>query len=410
MTVSHWRASTKLGTINCEIAVIGAGVVGISAALHLQAMGVDALLVERHSPGAGASSRNAGFLMRGAADNYALAAAQYGRPTAKLLWTWTEDNLRMLRERGVESLPSYARRPSCLLALEPAELEELRTSLAMLQQDGFAANWLDRYDDDAWRAGLALGGLINPDDAVVNPVDLLRLLVSQLKPRANGGTGLLEHQELFALDTSGPDILLRITDGVIRCKKVLLCLNAYTRLLIPGGGTLGIAGPGALIEPNRGQMLVLDAPGNTPRLDFAYYANRGSEYFRRADDTSVVVGGCRTYHAGLERTLDDQTTPTVQGAIESFATRIFGPGLRIKHRWAGIMGFTPDHLPVIGPIAPAGGVEPDERVWICGACTGHGMSMGHRSALAAARGIMGIASADENPFTTSRFENHGTPR
>ncbi len=393
MTLSHWRRTSRLGTIDVDTAVVGAGVAGLSAALHLQDMGVTGVLLERQGVGSGASTRNAGFLMRGAADNYALAVGQYGRPVARALWRFTEENLELLRARGIDSIPTFAPRPSALLALEPSEHDELRRSLDLLKEDGFEAGWVGPKDvadhDGAWRTGRPLGALLNPGDAVVNPHHLLSHLRAQINWPVHELQEVAEVRLAAASAARGEHIELRTPDAVVRADRALLCLNAYAGLLMPR-----FAG---LIEPNRGQMLALHAPESELHLRSAYYANRGSEYFRRADAETVVVGGCRTYHADAERTYDDRTTPAVQDDLEKFAESLFGRRFPVKARWSGTMGFTKDHLPLIGPIPGYA-----ERLHFCGGFTGHGMSVAHKATLVAVRVMTGSAGAGENPFPLHR--------
>lgn len=386
MTVSWWRRAPSPSRLDVPVAVVGAGVAGLSAALHLQDMGFGGVLLEKHGVGSGASTRNAGFLMRGAADNYALACRQHGRPLAATLWRWTEENLAMLRARGVERLASYAPRPSCLLAPEPAEVAELRESLDLLRRDGFEAGWVEAgagNDRVLGPGGAGLGGLINPHDAVVNPHELLAFL------RARLTWSILEMHEVAEVRAEGGGVELRTPGLLVRCGRAMLCLNAYAALLIPGFERL--------VEPNRGQMLALHATESELPLQFAYYANRGSEYFRRADADTVVVGGKRTTQRDAERSWDDRTTGEIQVALEDFAAGLFGVRFPVKARWAGTMGFTPDHLPLIGPVPGAG-----EGVWFCGGFTGHGMSLAHRATLCAARMMVG-AAGETNPFPLTRL-------
>lgn len=387
MTVSHWRRTTALGTIETHAAVVGAGIAGVSAALHLQDLGIPAVVLERHAVGSGASTRNAGFLMRGAADNYAIARKQYGPDTARTLWRWTEENLALLGTRGIHTLPSFAPRPSCLLALEPNERAELGQSHALLQQDGFDSRWLEPGSgpaDAVWASGKPLAALLNPHDAVVNPHELLTHLRAQFRGPVH------ELQELAEISHKDSSTLeLRTPDALIRCRGALLCLNAYTPLLLPSLAPF--------IEPNRGQMLALHAPESELPLRYAYYANRGSEYFRRADPETVVVGGRRTHHAESERTYDDRHSPAVQNDLEDFAESLFARRFPVKARWAGTMGFTPDHLPLIGPLPGFEG-----KAWICAGFTGHGMSLAHRATRCAVE-LMTQRGSENNPFPLSRF-------
>jgi gamma-glutamylputrescine oxidase len=388
MTVSHWRRSaSSVERLACDAIVIGAGVAGLSAALAFQRRGLKTVVVDRGAIGSGASTRNAGFLMRGAADHYADAIRLYGRDLARTIWAWTELNLVGLRAEGAGELPSAKRIPSALLALTPEQRDELRTAEKLLREDGFRVDWAERSipgaaPDTCFGTGRVLGALINPDDGSINPVELLSLLAGKL---AAGGTRVLEHREVFAVTPSGGGVEVRSAELALRAPRVLVCLNAYAPLLLPELD--------GLVTPRRGQMLALSGEGI--RLDASYYANHGSEYFRQAADGSVVVGGCRTYFAEREVGYEDKTTAYVQDALEKFAAEMLGLAgpdavrARLLARWAGTMGFSPDGLPLVGPVDDAKGTTTyGPNVWFCGGFTGHGMSMGFRTAHAAVEAML----------------------
>jgi gamma-glutamylputrescine oxidase len=374
MTASYWRRATHpdatLGTH--DVVVVGAGIAGTSAALHLERRGLKVLRVERGPGlGSGASSRNAGFLMRGAADNYEVACTEWGRPLARQVWRWTEENLDGLQSEGIAEADGYRAIPSCLLALEPVEAAELRRSVDLLLADGFKTIWLDPGDrswtDTVARASKAMGALVNPADASANSVKILELLAGKLNGPLVPFADVIEIRQARAGSASAP-IELVTTQGVARAARVLVCTNAYAAQLF---NTLAPA-----VLPRRGQMLAIRDP--RLRLDMSYYANRGYEYFRQHADGTVVVGGCRREHAETEVGYEDRTTPSVQRDLESFAASMLGlppREINVIARWSGVMGFTTDGLPLIGPIA---GEWPANAVWFCGGCTGHGMSLFYR--------------------------------
>lgn len=367
--------------------VVGAGICGIAAALELERRGARAAVVERCWPGAGASGRNAGFLMRGLAESYAAAVEAYGREAARRVFRVSEENIAALRREGIEALPSYRAVPSCVLAMKEAEAGVLRRSAALMREDGFAVEWVEEGEDTVWRSGHVLGGLVNPHDGSVNPVEMLGLLASKLREPVR------ERQEVVSLSPDGAGVTARTTDGVFRAGRVLVCTNAYAGLLFPELGRL--------VTPRRGQMLALRKPG--VRLDCSYYANFGSEYFRQTPDGTVVFGGCRTYNADAEVGYEDRTTERVQSMIEGYADRLLGPGYEIAARWAGTMGFSPDGMPILGPVP--GPLGESGRVWFCGGFTGHGMSLGFRTAQAAARAVLGLDEDAElrRIFSLARF-------
>lgn len=365
MTVPLWRCESRSEIVRCDTAILGGGITGLGAAIALQRRGIDGVLIERGEIASGASGRNAGYLMRGAADNYAAAVRDWGRDAARSLWRWTEENLAMLRAEGIESAPNYRRVPSCLLALSAEEESELRESHRLLEQDGFKSSLLESGTDAAWRAGAARAGLLNPDDAACNPCDLLRFLAFRLDRPP------LTHTEVARIECTDSGIRLISAKRTIEAVRCIVALNAYAPLLFPALHQL--------VRPRRGQILAVRT--RKPEFDYSYYANHGYEYFRQVTDTTAIIGGWRKHFADEEVGYEDRVTDNVQRGLESFALKMLAQPLDVTARWSGTMGFTPDGLPLLGPIDETG--QPaalDSPIWICGGYTGHGMSMAFKAA------------------------------
>lgn len=388
MTVPWWKQPGRVDRVRTRAVVVGAGVAGLSAAMHLERRGIRPIVLERHRVASGASGRNAGFLMRGVAESYAVACDQLGRDTARHAWRFTDENLRALRDLGVPFTPGYHDRRSCILALDDAEAHDLERSAKLMAEDGFDAPFITTGDDDAWKHASPLCGLVNPSDAVCDPKEVMALLASKLEGEVRTGA------EVVAINSSPDRVEVVTHDAVFEADLVLLCVNAWARTLSPSLAKL--------VEPNRAQMLALDAPG--AKLDMAYYANEGGEYIRTGEGGVVLVGGCRRFNAEAELTLADEATEPVQSAIEAFAERVLGRRFPVLRRWSGPMGFSPDGLPIVARLSELsidGSAETrDGPVYFCGGFTGHGMSMGHLTA----RDAVEYALDDRpTPWSISRF-------
>src|SRR5579885_3410835 len=119
-----------------DVAVVGAGVTGCTAALRLAEAGLRVRVHEARRVAGGASGRNGGFALRGGAMRYDLARESYGVDAARELWRWTERGLDRFAELGGDTVRRVG---SLRLAADDAEGEGIRLEYDALREDGFAA-------------------------------------------------------------------------------------------------------------------------------------------------------------------------------------------------------------------------------------------------------------------------------
>jgi glycine/D-amino acid oxidase-like deaminating enzyme len=143
--------------------------------------------------------------------------------------------------------------------------------------------------------------------------------------------------------------------GEVRAGAVILATNAYTATLATG----------VPIRPVRAQMLAT-APVDVRVTQRPTYSHWGYRYWRQRDDGRLLVGGWRDTAVDDEVGTEQVTTDAVQRHLDAHvaALDVTAPA---THRWAGIMGFSPDELPL------AGAVKAMPNVYVCGGYTGHGM-------------------------------------
>src|SRR5512135_3678985 len=113
-----------------DVAIVGGGVTGCSAALRLAEEGLRVRLYEQRGIAEGASGRNGGFALPGGATSYDTACETYGRETAQRFWRWTEEEAVLLAE----------------LAGDAEERDRIRAEYEALRADGFAVEWRDDLD------------------------------------------------------------------------------------------------------------------------------------------------------------------------------------------------------------------------------------------------------------------------
>jgi glycine/D-amino acid oxidase-like deaminating enzyme len=323
--------------------VIGGGITGVSL-LHWLRGRADAVLVERDRLAAGASGRNAGFLLAGVAACYAAAVRTFGRGRARSIWGFTVETHDLLAEALDGHEVGYRRPGSEILPAGSEEALDLAASAELLREDGFEASW------DGKR-------LLNPRDGELDPVRAVSALASHAPEGA-----IREGVQVDAIEPSAGGVRVHAGGRECLAGAVVLATNAYTNLLLP---EIGIA-------PVRAQMLGTAAE---PRRLVARptYSDRGFRYWRQLADGRLLAGGFRNH--ALDEEVGHQAVPTarIQALLEKEVRRL-GASAPVTHRWAGIMGFTADELPLVGEVPGRPGVH------LCGGYSGHGMGFAFQCA------------------------------
>src|SRR4051794_41518078 len=106
-----------------DVAIVGAGVTGCSAALTLAESGLRVRVHDARGIAEGASGRNGGFALRGGAARYDVARDTYGPEAAKRLWLRTEAALDRLEAVAGDG---FRRTGSLRLAADDEERDEIR--------------------------------------------------------------------------------------------------------------------------------------------------------------------------------------------------------------------------------------------------------------------------------------------
>jgi gamma-glutamylputrescine oxidase len=319
-----------------DVAVVGGGVTGCSAALRLAEAGLRVRVHEQRRIAEGASGRNGGFALTGGATLYDVACETYGRAEAHGLWGWTEQALERMEPIGGDAL---RRTGSYRLAADEEEREQIRREYDALREDGFDAEWLDEVPGPA--GGRFLAAVHHPQDATIQPARFVRRLAARA---AEAGAEIREHDEVRDVEALDADAVVVATDG-------------YGHGLVPELADL--------IWPTRGQVIAT-APLGRELFDRPHYARQGFDYWQQLPDGRLLLGGFRDVSIMDELTDVEETTPAIQASLDSFAAELVGEPPRVTHRWAGIFGLTQDMLPLVGRVPGR------DRVWVAGGYSGHG--------------------------------------
>jgi glycine/D-amino acid oxidase-like deaminating enzyme len=178
------------------------------------------------------------------------------------------------------------------------------------------------------------------------------------------GAILFERSEITRLVESPDGVMAGAARGNVRAKQALVTLNAYSGRLLPALAKV--------IKPVRGQALSTE-PIDRRLFDRPCYGHYGYHWWRQLPGGQLIAGGWRDRSLETEETTDETPANPVQGLIEDFVRRV-DRHATVERRWAGLMGFTADGLPVAGR-APG-----SERIWVAGGYNGHGNGFATRLA------------------------------
>jgi glycine/D-amino acid oxidase-like deaminating enzyme len=350
-----------------DVAVVGGGITGTSAALTLAEAGMRVRLYETRVIAGGASGRNGGFALRGGAAPYPVTAEAIGGARTAELWRWTEEELSRLAEFAGDAFRPTG---SLRLAADDEERDELEAEYEALREDGFAVEW--RGELESPLAGRYPAAIYHPPDGVLQPARLVRRIAARA---AEAGVEIREHSRVGSLEETGAETVVVATDGY------------------PSGLLGELEG---LIVPTRGQVIATEpVPGRY--FETPHYGRHGFDYWHQTAEGRVVAGGFRDVSLQDEFTAEEVTTPVVQDALESFVEGLFGRRLRVDHRWAGIFGMVFDFLPVVGRVPGRNGT------WVAGGYSGHGNVLGFACGRLVARAILGERDPLLDLFEPSRL-------
>ena len=382
MTVSIWQADDTQPVREVDFLVVGAGLVGCAVAYFAGQAGRQVTITEMRDVALGASSRNAGFMITGLDTYYHTAAEHYGADASRELWKLSLQTHAFWRQIAAGGGVRINDCGSMLLAESAAEAREMELSARALHADKIDVHY---HSGDPLKRGY-FAAIEQPGDGAVHPYELALAVLKA------SGAELVSNNELYRIEQNDADTVTVYTRQVrFIARHVMLCTNAYSIHIDPY--FIG------RIIPTRAQCLVT-APLKDPAIfNTCGYSDYGFMYYRTTFDGRLLIGGGRKQNKALEHdTTDDRTTEPVQRILDAYLRDRFPDVTEpVERRWAGIMGFTPDGLPMVGALPGKPGVG------FAVGFNGHGLAMGAGTAERAVDFLLN--GTDPGPVRASRLDN-----
>jgi len=358
-----------------DVVVIGGGIAGCSAALHLAERGFKVALLEARQAGFGASGRSGAQFIFGYACGQDRIERLAGEGDARTLWKITAEGLDLVRElvarHRIDCELSWGQMH---VALKERQARDLREEVEELTgRYGYdSVRYLDRAEVEARLATTRYcAGVLDSNSGHCHPLKYTRGLA---RAAERAGATLFESSRVTGLER-GPVLGIRTARGRIRTKFAVLAGNAYLEGLVPelqrkimAVGTyivatepLGAERAGALIRDN---LAVADV-------------NFVLDYYRLSADHRLLFGG-RVSYSGLDPLGTERATrlrmlkvfPQLQNA-------------RIDYAWGGYVDITVNRAPHFGRLG--------DNLYFLQGFSGHGMALTGIAGKLAAEAIAGQA-------------------
>jgi glycine/D-amino acid oxidase-like deaminating enzyme len=381
------------GDVAADVVVIGAGVTGCACALGLARAGAAVTVLEAGRTGAGASGRNGGFASAGTGLGLGAAAELIGMPAAIALRRATETALdEMLAIAAARGEPGAVRRTGSLWLASAAEAEAMTAELAELAAAGVDCREAPELIPAPMRPHYPRAAVF-PRDCELQPARWVGALAGAA---AAAGAALHERSPAQTIERWARGWRVRSPAGAATAPAVVVACDGLLPRLVPE-----LAG---IVYPVRGQMLATEPIPDTV-ITLPTHSDHGFVYARPTADGRLAIGGCRWANLEAEYTDTDRPTRAVQRALERFIGERMGlAGVPVSHRWAGVMGFSADRLPVVGEVPGRAGLH------VAGGYSGVGNVQGFVCGQMLADALLGRPHPLHSALAVGRFAADGRLR
>jgi glycine/D-amino acid oxidase-like deaminating enzyme len=352
-----------------EVIVVGAGMVGASAAYRLALAGMRPLVIEANSPASGASGRLCGLALAGLGGHFSRVSALVRDAGGRSILDYTTRSLAMLEELD-GMLPGGIEWERCGSLDLLTDEDQLRHGAAAADEQ--AAEGLEvTVIGPETLGGLApaldtsqvLAAKWTPGDGQLNP---FKLVYGLLEAAREAGARTVSGVRVERLLVRGGRVAgVDTSHGTVEAGAVLVAANAWAPALVP---TIA-----ANLTPIREHVLVTE---QLPRvLAQGFETNRCSEYWRQEPSGEVLVGGYASADDGMGiGSYAMSVRPLIPPLLAGLLGR-FHPALRdarVVRAWAGLLDFASLEIPMVGRLPAADGTPVPGGYLACG-LTGHGL-------------------------------------
>jgi glycine/D-amino acid oxidase-like deaminating enzyme len=396
---NFWLETVELPRIDerplpetADVAVIGGGFTGLSAARTLAKHGVRVAVLEAHHVGWGASSRNGGMVLTGLKLGIPKLIARYGKETTRRMYDASLASIdcveQIVREEKIKC--DFSRCGHLEVACKAKHFEEFRRYAEVVAREfGHILRIIEKKDLQC-EIGSTIyhGGMVDESSAGVNPA---RYVAGLANAAFRAGAEILENTRVEQMERSvrqgSTGWSLTTSRGTLWAREVFVATSGYTspvtksfqKRIIPIGSYI-------IVTEILPEALAREL---SPRNRMIFDSKNYLYYYRLTPDGRMLFGGRAAFFPENQNTIRDSAKILQRGMLEVY------PQLRstsVEYVWGGTLDFAFDIMPHAGKL---------DGLHFSMGYAGHGVAMATYLGQKMAQAI--VTGHDENPFGSISF-------
>ena len=386
------RFPTLRRDVDADVAIVGGGITGCSAALLFARAGARVVLVDAHRIGRGSTAASTALLMQEPDVDFRHLADRYGTAVTRRIWHCSrqavDDFATFLRDAGA---PALRRLPSVYYAADERARDGLRTEWRLRRLARLPAQWIDGRTLRS-RVGFdAAAAILTAGNAEVDPY---RACLAVARAAQREGADLRESSPVKRIDRHGASATVLLANGAtVRAGWAVVATGFATPAFEHLIGRFRMMNT-YVIATRR--FTAAERAGIGLGRVMLWDTSRPYHYVRWTPDGRLLFGGCDRPRVTGRRRPSALRARAAQLADDLAALYPRLRGERPEYAWEGLFATTPDGLPYIGRhrLYP-------RQLFALG-YGGNGMTLAFLGAQAIVRITQGSETADDALFSFAR--------
>jgi len=346
-----------------DVAVIGAGFTGLSAARTLAKAGATVAVCDSHTIGWGASSRNGGMVLTGLKLPAATLISRYGQDATARMYAASLKSIdfveNLVREESIAC--DFSRCGHLEVACKPKHFDDFRRSAEETARHFGHQQRLIPREQMQSEIGSAIyhGGLVDELSAGVNPA---RMVAGLAVAAERAGAAIFEHSHVDQIQREGASgWKVATARGTLRATNVFVATSGYTSRVTPAlQKKIVPIGSYIIVTEVLPEKLAAEL---SPRNRMIYDSKNYLYYYRLTPDRRMLFGGRAAFFP--------ETASTIRRSAEILRAGMLTvyPQLRnakIDYVWGGTLDFAFDIMPHAGQL---------DALYFSLGYAGHGVAM-----------------------------------